>query len=280
MVVYVEQVVIDNLIINYILLMLVSLCLKEKTKKSKLVFASMTGTVFAVVFPLFNVGGLLLIILKILLGLVIIMIAFTYITMKKYLLEFFVFVFLTAIFGGVCFAFLISIDPEIQLQNGTFVYSVNIPLGIFVLLIAFISKLIFDISGVLDCKMQTRKLEYDMIITKDKKILRIKAFLDTGNLLTENGKPVIIINFNTFKKLFDMSTEKFLKGDYSIYGSRYLQVDMATKKDRILVFNVDNVMIKTKEDNKTIYNAVLGLSTSALKEKIGCDAIMGYQVLS
>lgn len=280
MLVYVEQVILDNLIINYILLFVVSLCLKEQTTKTRLFFASSTGTIFAVLFPMFNVGGFVLIILKILLGMVLILIAFEYKTMKKCLLEFFAFLFLTAIFGGLCFALLLALDPNIELQNGTFVYSLNIPIGIYILLIAVISKLLVDISGVMNVKIQSKKFEYDMIITNDKNKLKVKVYLDTGNLLCENGRPIIIINFKTFKKLFNIETIDFLKGNYKIQNSRYIEIDMATKKDRMLVFNVDNVSICLGEENKKIVNAVLGLSTSDLKEKIGCDAIMGYQVLS
>lgn len=281
MTVYVEQVIIDNLVINHLLLFLVAKALVLPSKFWRIFLGSLTGTVFALVFPLFSLGGILLVVLKILLGMVIITITFEYKTLKKFILILFCFIIFTAVMGGVIFALLLAINPNVKLENGTFVYNQNIPIGLFVLLVAILTKLIIDAISYFERKQKLKQFEYDMTIFNKKKVIQLKVFLDTGNLMCDkmSGKSIIVISYKTFQKIFDIKTTNFLLGHYNIPNGRYINLTSAVKTMRMLVFEVDSVLIKTKEKEKQIDNAILGLAKTDFKLTLGCDAVIGRQLI-
>jgi len=281
MIIYVEQVVIDNLVINYLLLFLVAKALSLPSKIWRLCLGSLTGTVFALVFPLFSIGGILLVVLKILLGMVIITIAFEYKTLKKFFLILFCFILFTAVMGGVIFALLLAVNPSIKLENGTFVYNQNIPIGLYVLLIAITSKLIVDAIKYFEKKQKLKQFEFELTIFNQEKIIPIKVFLDTGNLLCDNvsGKSIIVVSYKIFQKIFNIKTTDFLLGNYKIPTGRYVSLTSAVKSTRMFVFEVDSVLIKTNENKKMIDKAILGLAKTDFKLTLGCDGIIGRQLI-
>lgn len=281
MTVYVEQVVVDNLVINYLLLFLVAKALFLPAKFWRLGFGSITGTVFAVVFPLFNVGGILLVCLKILLGTVIITIAFEYKNVKKFLLILFCFILFTAVMGGFIFALLLAVDPKVKLENGTFVYEQNVPIGLFVLLVAIIFKLVVDAIGAYEKKQKLKQFEFEMTIFNQEKVVPIKVFLDTGNLLCDNqtGKGIIVVGYKVFQKIFNIAPADFLHGKYTIPTGRYINISSATKNSRMFIFEVDCVLIKTKENAKKIDKPILGLAKTNFALTLGCDGVIGRQLI-
>ena len=102
--IYIEIAIIDNLIINFILLYLTGKIFKVFRGKLYVFFASLLGTVFALLFPLIHAGNLILIFLKTLLGCVMVYIAFAPKTFKRLSFEFFVFFTLTFLLGGIIYA--------------------------------------------------------------------------------------------------------------------------------------------------------------------------------
>lgn len=280
MIVYIEQVVIDNLIINYLLLFLTAKILFLTPKFWRMFLGSVTGTVFALVFPLFSLDGILLVLLKILLGMVIINISFEYKTLKKFLLTLFCFVCFTAVMGGLIFGLMFALSPDLKLENGTFVYTHSVPVGIYILVVSVFAKLIYDAFLTAQKKQKLKQFEYDMTICNEKKVVPIKVFLDTGNLLTDKitGKPVIVVSFKTFQKIFNIKTSDYLRGNYNVPNSRYIDLNSALKRMRMLIFEVDSVLIKTPEKEKKIDRAVLGLARADFRLSLGCDAVIGSQV--
>lgn len=280
MIVYIEQVLIDNLFINYLLLFLVAKFLSLEKKFWRLGLGSLTGTIFAILFPLFNFGGVVLVVLKILLGFVIITISFEYKTLKKCLLILFTFIAVTAVMGGIIFGLLFAVNPNLQLENGTFVYTSTLPIGVYIFIVMIVTKILADAFTYADKKSKIKKYEYNMSILNQNKIYNIKVFLDTGNLLVDSnsGKPIIVISFKIFQKLFDIKTVDFLTGHYKIPNSRYLKTDSALGKSNMLLFEVDGVIIKDNEKEKQIDKAVLGLGKANFYNTLGCDAIMGRQI--
>lgn len=280
LIVYIEQVVIDNVVINYILLFLTGKILSLNIKKSRIFIASFFGMLVTLVYPLLSFDGILLLIFKTLLGIVIISISFEYKTLKKFLLIFLTFVFLTGIFGGLIFAILLAISPDLKLENGTFIYTHNVPIGVYILITSIIAKVSFDIFSQSKKRISFKQLEYQMKVKNKGKEFDLKVFLDTGNLLldTKTQKPVIVVSFKTFKKIFNLKTHDFILGNYIIPSSRYISVQFATKSARMLIFPVDSVEIFSNEKTKSITNAILGLGTFNFSF-FGCDAIVGKQVM-
>ena len=83
--VYVEFVIIDNFVFDYLLLLLTFYKDRKQINK-RIIISSLFGTVFALVFPLLNLHELILFALKILLAFSMVAIAGKFITFKEYIL--------------------------------------------------------------------------------------------------------------------------------------------------------------------------------------------------
>lgn len=83
MIVYIEQVLIDNLSINYFLLWFSAAVFKQNFSRFRLFLASVLGTIFAFIFPLFVITPFVLFLLKMLVGLAMVLTAFKFENLKK-----------------------------------------------------------------------------------------------------------------------------------------------------------------------------------------------------
>jgi sigma-E processing peptidase SpoIIGA len=183
--------------------------------------------------------------------------------------------------GGTIFALFFAIVANLKTENGTFVYTSNIPIGFFVVVAGVFFKFFYDSLKIARSRQElTEKIFVLRIYHKHKKI-EINAFLDTGNVLIDNvtKAPVTVISFKVFQKLFNVKTIEFLKGNYKIENSRYIPVTDALKTSKMLVFNVDKIEVVQNGVASIINNPLLGLSTSNFSSKLLCDAIIGETFL-
>ena len=72
--IYIEYVLIDNLVINALILLCTKKTLKLKTSWLRLGLSSLLGTVVAVMLPLINISSIFLILIKIGLGVLMVLI--------------------------------------------------------------------------------------------------------------------------------------------------------------------------------------------------------------
>lgn len=279
MVIYVESVLIDNIVINWILLFLTAKILSCKSTKTRQFCASIFGAIMAIIFPLFMINNIVLIILKLLLGVVMILIAYKNQSFKEFIIAFILFLFLTAVMGGLCFMLCFLIYPNMEMSGGNFIYK-GLPMGIVVLIVFVGFKLLYDLINFLEVKTKIKKFKYKTKITKDNSSHFFTGYLDSGNVLTDKQtlKPVIVISLATFKKINNLSSEQILKNTYHIENSRYININTATGSSKMLVFEVDEVVIES-EESIVIKNAVLGVSLKNFKSQFDCDLLLNLQVM-
>ncbi len=277
--IYVEQVIIDNFVINYLLLFLCGKILNCEIKHLRLIFSSLIGMLFSLFLPLVEINEIMLLIfIKLFLGVLMICTSFKINSFKKFFLLYFLFLILTGIMGGICFGVLFSLYPNFTIENGVFSYDGAI--GIFVIFIIVLSKFVFDLLKYIKRKTQEQNYIFKISIFYNLKKIITNAFLDTGNILIDkiSGKPVILISFKTFKKIFEINTSDFLLGKYKIENSRYIDVKTATNSGKILVFEIEKIKIQNLNQEKTITNAVLGLSLQNFNKQFGCDVLLNALV--
>lgn len=276
MTVYIEQVIFDNLIINYILLWMSGQMVLKNTKFLRLFLADLLGTVFSAIFPYLALSGILLLIVKIALGLLMVLIAFKTNSVKKFFVVFLCFVFFTGLAGGLSFALILSLYPQAMVADGSLVYQ-GLPMGIIYLIVFVIARLVLDF-----CKATKKKSNIQANSCKLKIICQntthsIRAYIDTGNLLSYEDKPVIVVSFAFFKKLFKLSTEDFLKGNYNVPNSFYIKTHSPNGSASMLAFCVDKIVLLA--DTERQIDCILALSVSDIENKFGCQALIGKFVL-
>ena len=188
---------------------------------------------------------------------------------KTLTLFFIVFVSFTFLMGGFCFFIIYLFGGQVySLQNMN--YNLPVSLGV---IFAFLGIYIYLLIKAIQIFYKKQKLSsfcYNLILTINKTKLKIKAYLDSGNLLQDSstGLPIIIISFNTLNKFFkpSISIIDFLTNrlDNNIKG-RYINVCTVNSKGKMFVFEAEEVLIKKEKGQAQKINALIGVSSINIK---------------
>lgn len=284
MTIYIEQILIDNLIINYIILYCTFLVLKQKGKFLCLFLSALIGSVYALFSPLLKFPILILTLLKILLSLFMISITKKFKKLKEFLLFYVVFLFLTFLFGGVCLFILMNFDSNFNIQNSS---TYSLPLGIIVLILFLMAIILKNIFKNVYKRKSINNFIYNLIIFNNSGYIKLLAFLDSGNLLIDSltKKPITIVDYNSVKDFLNVSLTDILLNrvdnlNKTLKNAHLFEVKSVGGNKKIIVFEVDKIEISTKDYKKEIKNAVLGITLKSFINDLGYNALIGYQILN
>ena len=223
--VYVDLLVIQDLIYNYVILMGVSLLLTRITKIKKIFLSSVIGTI-PLIFLCLNINNNLNFIFSLIFSIIMSLITFSYkdiiYTIKNVIYMYLISIFVAGGINLININFLPNIDS----------YLLNV---IVLILIAPILTIIY-IKSITDFKNNySNYYQVDIYISDSEKIT-VTAFLDTGNKLTDPYKhrPIIILN----KSLIDISNKKILLVPYTTVNTNDLLKCIIPKK--IFIHNIGN----------------------------------------
>ena len=182
--IYIDLVVIINLFMNYLVLLSTGIILVRMTKLKKIFLASTIGCI-PLIFLFININKIPLFIINFLFGIIMSIIAFNYkdifYTFKNVLYMYFISIFIS---GGL---YLINTNIFPKLDNSILSFVTLIVISPLITIIYL--KIIKSIKN-----FNSNYYQVDIYL-KDKPIITLNAYLDTGNKLTSpyNGKPVILV---------------------------------------------------------------------------------------
>ena len=221
MIIYIEYVIIDNMVMNSLILVLSCMTLKEKVPKLRVFISALVGTLAAIVFTLVSVPGTVALLLKILLGMVMCLIAVKRRTKKSLLSYYFVFLAYTFVLGGCMLALLYLMEADVT-DALAVTYASGVPVGIIaggaavtVWLAAYCIKRLYRIR-----LYRSRFVEAELTLQKK---YTGKAFVDSGNLLKYNGLPVFFaVNRKIRGELLSAYTQNILNKENPIGENAYI----------------------------------------------------------
>lgn len=279
--VYIEYVVIDNLIINYLLLWLTNLTLKLKAKKRMCFLSSVLGTIASVLMPLIKLNTLspifqnaILLVFKIFVGLILVLIIAKYKNFLYYITAFFLFLTYTFVLGGMCFGIMYLLNLETTF-SGLVLFGFEIPVGLFVLLGAMYLKILYFIVKTIRHKNAYHKFYFDVIIKNDNKKIAITGFMDSGNQINENCGGVVVINYKTLIKLYpNLNYQSLIMGSLKNTGlknAEFVNVINSSGNSKMLTFTLDELEI-IDDNNKVVNlkNQKIGLAKTNFNGKFDC----------
>ena len=274
MTVYVEFVIVDNMVVDSMILLLTKEILKINTKKINIFLSALLGTIIAIVSPMFS--SLMSFIIKIPLSLSMVMIAFCPKRLKNFLIEYITFFASTFVLIGTCLGISEIFGLRVLTLSG---YEVvyNFPVGFAVLVCALTFVCLKNIIKYANIQHKNGKLLFEVTLKNRGKTVIATAFLDTGNKLVQGGKNVSIINYKVFSKLFENVDvlDVVLQRSVNIENSKYIKVSSLGKSKRILIFEIEELIIK----NKSIKNATLGLALNGFEQKTQSDVIISNNLM-
>ncbi len=202
MTVYIEYVLLDNFIVDYLILKTTHNLLKKSYKKLRLALSSLLGAIFALLFPLFSLGTLLELFVKLLTGVIVVLLSNKYSSTKDGFISVLTFILITFIFGGGVYA----IFGLIGLKLGTKISIALIILPVY----ATYKILLLIISQIFKIKEISRFTYQILIKYKNKEIIE-NGFLDTGNLTFIENKPAVFVSSHLAQQIFGVKDYLRLK---------------------------------------------------------------------
>ena len=245
MTVYIEYVFASNFVFDFVLLFSVEKIARLKTSKKRLFFATLFGTLVAVVLPIANFGVVLSLFFKLCLSCGIVFVLGGFKTKKQFFSILILFWALTFGIGGVLVGIYFLTNTNFALQQDLSVVSNN-PLPLFVgglLLFAFFVKNLF---GFINDKKTKINFEYDVTIVVGNDEVVVKGFLDSGNRLcdVQTGLPVVIVTSQKLKKFFANKLSCIANKTSLLKNVRYTKfATLSGGVQKMLVFDVDKVII-------------------------------------
>jgi len=194
MTIYIDVVIIENLIMNYIILFATGIILKNKIHHMRLLFASLIGAIYSIVAYASVLKIYSSILLKIILSVIIVYISYNPQNLKRMWKELLIFYLTSFAFGGAAFALIYIVKPQdILMKNGLFLGTYPLKTIILGTIIAFI--IIVTSFKIVKTKITKKDMFCDIKIKLNQKEIKAKAMIDTGNLLKEpiTNTPVIVV---------------------------------------------------------------------------------------
>lgn len=200
--VYVDLLVIENLVYNYVILLGVSLLLTRITNFKRLFLSSAIGTI-PLIFLFIDISNQLNFLISFIFSIVMSVIAFSYKNIL-YTIKNIFYMYMTGIFIGG-FIYLINVNILLEIDNYLLNTTILIALSPIITLIYIKSISKFKIN-------YSNYYKADIYFNADEPIT-ITAFLDTGNKLIDPYKhrPIILIN----KSLVNIKNKKVILVPYN-----------------------------------------------------------------
>ena len=281
---YIEYVMIDNLVINTLILLCVKNTLKLKVRAWRLFLSALLGTVVAVVLPLLNISSLLQLPVKIVLGVVMILVLATYLRVKDFIISLVLFVLYTILLAGASMVTLLSFGTSLEsLSAGG--YDISVPLGLILLIVSLYVAIIIYIARYLTRKKDLSPFLRKVKILIDGRALEFDAFIDSGNKLVDikTGLPVVVLSITALFKYFSKEEIELLmlmKGKGTIFKNvHYCDYNtISGEAKKMVVFDADKIVINDGKSEYTTNRFVVGITYKKFKDVCKYECLLGATV--
>lgn len=291
MTIYIDVVILENLIMNYIILYATGLVLKIRMKNIRLLCASLLGAIYSVISYMSILQVYSSFILKIVLSVVIVYISFYPQSIKKMWKYMLIFYLVSFVFGGAALALIYIVKPqEILMKNGLFLGTYPLKTIILASIVAFIIIIVgFKIVKV---KMSKKDMLCDIEIKLNEKIIKTKALIDTGNGLKEpiTNMPVIVMEHTL---LYECIPKEILNNLENIIGGDFTKVpeeirikyisklklipysSLGKQNGMLLGIKPEYIKIQKEEQEEKNENVIIGIYDKSLTKNGEYRALIG-----
>ena len=291
MTIYLDIIFLENFILNLIILYAVGIETKTQMKHIKIILASIIGSFYAIVTYIIKNGFINSIIMKFILSIIMIYISFETKNYKELLKKTVFFYFTSFAFGGGALAVIYMVNAKkISIENGIilgkytlFTIAIGVTLAFIVTIISF--KLIKN-------KISKKDLIRNITIKINNKYIKVKAMIDTGNLLKEpiTNVPVIVVEDKLFKNTIDEeildNIENILGGDLSNISetikNKYISkmrvipfTSIGKQHGMLLGIKAQEVIIEENNETRKLNKVIIGLYNRKLNKKNEYQALIG-----
>lgn len=290
MTIYLDVVLLENIILNYIIILSTAIISKSKINILRIIISSFIGGIFAILNYITEFSLIFSMILKILISIIMIIIAFQNYNYKKVIKQLIFFYLVSFTFGGIAFMLLFLINPQNIIINGShFVGTYPIKVAILAGGVGFI--VISIVAKIIKNKINKKSIICDLEIFYNGKNKKIKTMLDTGNLLKEpiSNLDVVIVEKESLSEII---SKDILENMTAILSGRWIEEEnIYSYKFKLIPFsslgNDNGLLIGFKPDYIKIYNedecirndVLIGIYDGKLSKNNAYTSLIGLDIL-
>ena len=245
MVIYIEDVIISNILITLMQLNQINKIFVLKGNKKLFFLSSVVGAIFSLIYPLLKLNSIFNIVYKLLVTLLIIKIAFWQIDFKKVIILTLGLVVYSSIFSGITTFF----------TNETKINSIFL-----VIPYCIISYIIERIKNIAKNRLKVENFLYKTEFELNGKKIESMSFMDSGNTLKYQGKSLMIVNLSLIMKFYPENKKDIIP--FQIEGC--LDFESVNTKGKIYLTKFDKIVIY-KEEKHIFNNIIVGININNFK---------------
>ena len=251
MIIYLDLIILLNLVFDFLLLLVVNITLKRNTKILRIVLGSFIGGLSILVLFI-KISSAELFFLKILISILMLLVTFSFKSINYFCHNVFYLYLTSMILGG--FLYFLSINFSYK-NSGLIFFSKGLSVNVIFLLI--FSPLILYIYIRSNKKLKNTYNEYYQVIIKfkNKRVISLTAFLDSGNKLIDPYffNPIVLVS------------REALQNKIKIENVIYVPFSTVDNKSILECIRIDSLVV----EGKSTKNVLLGI----VKDKFNLEGI-------
>ena len=264
MTVYIENFLIQNILINLCLLRLISLSIRMRSSLLRYIISSVFGAGFSLLASILLNNNIAINIIKILCAIAMLIIAFKA-SIKQYALSFILLFVFTYTFGGLVMNF----ATVSHTTNYGIVYSSKFSLEAICAIIIAGTYIYEKVVKMLKFKLKTNDLIYKITLYSNDKKLTLNAYLDTGNFLNIQGRPILIADIDTYQRL----TNKNII-DFYLDKSDSISTATVTGESNLKLIKVDKLELYLGRETRTFDNQYIAINGAHIFKDTDYQALL------
>lgn len=297
--IYLDILFLENLVINYLILIVTFKFSKSKTSNLRLFLGAFLGAgyvIFLVLFP--EMKGYYTTSAKIILSCVIIAVAFTPGKVQTFFKNLAIFYIATFIFAGAAFAFLYFNNTGGFVKSGIFYVLTDTKWSVLVLSLITVGIIIRIFWEIIQFKFIREKMLIPLKIAFGRNTIDLAALVDTGNFLHDplSNMPVVIVEFKAIRtilpgrirEIFDSSGENDLGSVSSIISEtkwykrfRLIPFNSLGKENGMLIgFKPDYIIVGDDNNQKGVKDVIIGIYNKNLSNNQKYTALLGSELVA
>ena len=289
MTIYLDLILLENIIMNYIIILATGMICKVNVKQIRVLLSSLLGAIYAIIIYVIDLKIYTSQITKATVSVCMVYIAFNAKNIKTMLKQLIIFYLTSFCFGGAAYYLLYVVNPDlIKSINGvlTGTYPIKIAilggiLGFFIINISF---------KIIKNKLTKKDMLYDIDIYYKEEKSSIKVILDTGNFLTDpiTNIPVLIVESHKLTQIIPQDISKI------ILGNELEAVDDDIKKrcsiipfssigknnGMIIGFRPDYIKIHTENGEEIRRKVIVGIYENKITQNGLYSGLIGLNLLN
>ena len=290
--IYLDIVLLENFIMNYIIIFSTAIISKSKISNFKFLIASFFASLYSIINYIYKIRTFQNFFIKIIVSIIIVLVAFESYKIKMFLKKLILFYLVSFTFGGIAFMLLFLINPSnIIIKNGILTGTYPVKVTILGGILGFF--IICCVSFFIKDRLKKKSMLCDLEIIYKGKYKKLKTMIDTGNLLKEpiSQADVIIVEKNSLKEIVE---NEILDNLDNIVQGKWLDAmeNVHSYKFKLIPFsalgNENGLMIGFKPDYVRILDeeeyirndVIIGIYNGKLCKSNLYNSLIGLDILT